>query len=130
MFTKKDKIIKRNRSFFTKVKKGVKFKDEKYEKYEKVYDFYCPKCRIKFNSDTYRITVTIRSTLNATTKHNCGTRCHRFLPMDYNIVEKLFLNSNKTPLYYPKFKEMKEKYKKRGYERRTKYLNKKDEFEV
>jgi len=126
-----DMIKKRNKSFFTKAKKGIKFKEEEYERQKKTYDFYCPKCRCKFDTNTYRHSVTVYSGLNAITKHwVCGTRCHRFVPSDHSIIEKLFLESNKTPSYYPQSKKMKDNYRKRGYERRTKNLKKKDEFEV
>jgi len=131
MFKKKDKIVKRNKSFFTKAKKDVKFEEEKYDVQEKTYDFYCRKCKTKFVSNIYRYAVTVNGNLNAITKHiECGTRNHRFVEKNLDIIEKLFLNSHKQPVYYPKLKEMKEKYKKRGYERRIKRFNNKDEFEV
>jgi hypothetical protein len=124
-------IRKRNKSFFTKAKKGVKFVEEIYTKYEKIYNFYCPKCRTKFDTDTYKYTITVYSTLNLITRHSCGTRCHRFIKTDYDIVEKLFLESNKTPTYYPKHKKIREGFKKRMYIKQSNHkINDKDEFEV
>jgi len=130
MFKIKDKIKKRNKSFFTKAKKGTKFEEEKYENQKESYDFYCPKCRTKFETNFYRFAVTINSLLNIITKHNCGIRCHRFIKPDYDIIERLFLKSNKTVRYYPEHKKIKDAYKKRNYIKKTKRYEKKEEFEV
>ena len=126
----KDKTIKRNKSFFTKAKKNVVFEKEIYPVQEVTYDFFCPKCRVKFNSNVYKYAVAVNGNLNILTKHVCDVRCHRFIKADEKIVEKLFLESNKTFVYYPKQKKMKDAYKKRGYVRRTKNFTPKEEFEI
>jgi Zn finger protein HypA/HybF involved in hydrogenase expression len=113
IFTKKGKVSSKRKGLFSKIKRGTKLPEERFEKQDKEYDFNCPKCKIKFNSDIYRMTVTITSRLNVITKHTCGTRCHRLIKDDPIKIEELMMKSWKTPVYRPTHLKIIEKYKQR-----------------